>query len=574
MKKLWSKITNRHLFVAGLLVVLLSEIPWLILGENAVVPYHDQLDGEIIAYIYQAKYLFSGQGIIPEFLNGASKTALIPPAPLAVLLFRICSPFAALMLLQALGQAVGYMGMFWLSGKITDKGGISLVAALLYAFLPFLPVYGLSQYGMPLLLLCMYQLYRGERVKGSLLYVILYASLSSLVLCGFAWLGVWACAVLILGIRRKLGEHKGFLAGFALLLAVYVAENLALLGQMLGIGTESVSHKSEYVLSGGGFWSAFWNYLKYNGDHSADQHLWILCLTVATALLVFLFWKKCEPGVRRCWRWMLGGLGVICALCLLAAFWNCSWSVGIRARMGAAGAFQLGRVLWLAPMLWLLEAVFCLEILVSGRPLRKWAGYGCALVFLGGVAFATLKSSLVKPCLQQLLNPEYDAISYSDYLALGVLDQVEAFIAQEEGLEKSEYKVASLGIDPAAALYHGFYCVDGYSNNYDVEYKHAFRKVIAPELEKSDYLKEYYDDWGNRCYLFSAECPGYYTIEKGGFFFSDLEIDTDELKDMGCSYILSAAYVANAEEENLTLLGGEGFETAGSYYRIFVYRIQ
>lgn len=171
------------------------------------------------------------------------------------------------------------------------------------------------------------------------------------------------------------------------------------------------------------------------------------------------------------------------------------------------------------------------------------------------------------------MKPNYDEISYEDYLAIGIMDQVAVFLEEEEGLQKGDYRVASLGIDPAAALYHGFYSVDGYSNNYDLEYKHAFRRVIAPELEKSEYLQNYYDDWGNRCYLFSAECPGYYTVKKNGFFYSDLSIDTEALKALGCDYILSAARVADAEEKSLMLMNEEGFETPDSYYRIFVYKI-
>ena len=87
MRKKINLFLNRYIFFIGFCVVLLSMLPYIILGEHAIVPYHDQLDGELLAYIYQAKYLFSGDNIIPEFLGGAAKTALVPPAPLAVFLF-------------------------------------------------------------------------------------------------------------------------------------------------------------------------------------------------------------------------------------------------------------------------------------------------------------------------------------------------------------------------------------------------------------------------------------------------------------------------------------------------------
>lgn len=588
-----SKITNRMFLMAGLLLVLLSQIPYLVLGQGAAVPYHDQLDGELIAYIYQAKYLFTGQNIIPEFMQGASKTALCPPAPLAVLLFKMLPPFAAYLVMQTLGQLTAFAGMFSLMYKLlsyckTRSGSredeavgdrtmgakwIPFVTALFYAYLPFLPVYGLSQYGMPLLLLCIWRLYEGKKEKISMLYVAVYAAMSSLVLCGFAWLAIWAAALLILCVRRRLKEHRAFGAGFLAMLGVYVIENYALIGQMLGIGNAAVSHKSEYVLTGGAFLNTFWNYLGYNDAHSTDNHLWILFLALVLLVCIFICKKKCSARMRCAAGVACINLGLIVSLCLAAALWECAAGVSVREHLGAMGAFRLSRVIWLAPMLWQIELGFCVEILWNAKAWRRWTGYGISVAFLGMMAVLTLKNALVKPCLQQILQPDYDVISYEDYLAIGVMEQVEAFLAEEEGMQKEEYRVASLGIDPAAALYHGFYCVDGYSNNYDLAYKQAFRRVIAPELERSEYLRDYYDGWGNRCYLFSAECPGYYTVEKDGFFYSDLQIDTKALKEMGCDYLLSAAWVADAEKKNLKLLNEEGIETPGSYYRIFIYRI-
>lgn len=86
-------------------------------------------------------------------------------------------------------------------------------------------------------------------------------------------------------------------------------------------------------------------------------------------------------------------------------------------------------------------------------------------------------------------------MSFRDYYAVGVLEQVQQYIRDNLGEEPENYRVVSLGIDPAAALYHGFYCLDGYSNNYDLAYKHRFREIIAPELDKSEYLTEQFDGW-------------------------------------------------------------------------------
>ena len=52
----------------GLLGILVIMAPYFLLGQDSVVTYHDQLDGELIAYILQARHLFRGN-ILPEFMN-------------------------------------------------------------------------------------------------------------------------------------------------------------------------------------------------------------------------------------------------------------------------------------------------------------------------------------------------------------------------------------------------------------------------------------------------------------------------------------------------------------------------
>lgn len=85
-----------------------------------------------------------------------------------------------------------------------------------------------------------------------------------------------------------------------------------------------------------------------------------------------------------------------------------------------------------------------------------------------------LLQSNLKPNLQKTVNREYGAMSFRDYYAIDVLDQVQEYLYDNFGGRPEDYRVVSLGIDPAAALYHGFYCLDGYSNNYSLEYKTPF----------------------------------------------------------------------------------------------------
>lgn len=608
---------NDIIFFIGLFAVLFMGVPYLILGQDAIVTYHDQLDGELIAYLLQAKHLFQGD-ILPEFMNGAYKTALIPPAPAFVLLFLAGDGYAGLVCMQLLGSFCGYIGMYLLIEETAHKAELAIAhktvwsfvavaVAVIYAYLPFLPVYGLAQYGLPLLLWCLLQARSGKHVKFAYFYGAVYALTSSLVLVGFGVLGVLAvwligCAVKQhrnkkSGVADVVGKaHPGHMLGiWSTMLLLYVMENASLLKQTLGIGEQGgeLSHKAEYVLASSDFWDGLVQGFTKGGQHSIDYHefflaavLFVLVLGLVSRLLKNGRAQENEKlqdhsGWNSTLLTVLGvSVGCNFAFAGIAALWDSSWGIAIRSHMSALGAFQLNRLLWLAPCLWYLS-LGCTVLLVLEFAYRKKATKrlvsGICFLLMAGVMCVTggkvLLESNLKPNIQKLLNPEYSMFSFSDYYAIGVLEQVEEFIYETTGEEQEEYRVVSLGIDSAAALYHGFYCLDGYSNNYSLDYKHAFRSIIAPELAKNEYLTENFDNWGNRCYLFSAECPGYYTVEKNGFFYQDFSIDTEALKAMGGKYLFSAAYIQNGDEIGLKLLRETPFETEDSYYRIFLYEI-
>lgn len=584
-------------FWMGLAAVGFLLLPFLILGEDAIVVYHDQLDGEMLAYLFAARYPLADT--YQQFMGGMSVTALTVPAPLCTLLFVFFSPFTAYVLMQLGGSLIGYLGIWLLGQEMKASSFISMAVGVLFAYLPLLPVYGLSQYGVPLLIWSFYQLWCGRKRGAAILYPLVYAMASSLVLVGFAVLVFGAVIpvadfVYTFLVRKKSGEipkkekRLSLVLVWLGMLLIYVTENLRLLRQMLGLASEAVvSHKTEYLLAAedpvGGFLQNLW----FGGQHSEAYQKYILVAAAVTAVMFFVsFCSKSlsvDQVIIRRVKLAFSLFGGNVLLAGVAALWNSNAGVVLRSQLSALGGFQLDRVLWLAPAVWYLLLLCILQIWweilkkwCKKNSLKKWI-YGaagmsvCCCLLLTGVT--VLKESCLKPNVQKLLRSDYQALSYRDYYAEEVMGQVQDYLWEQTGQQPEEYRVVSLGIDPAAAYYAGFSCLDGYSNNYSLDYKHAFRQVIAPELQKSEYLTQYYDDWGNRCYLISAECPGYYTIEKGGFFFQQYELNAEALKAMGGRYLLSAAYILNAEEQGLKLLREEPFETIESYYRIFLYEV-
>jgi hypothetical protein len=146
-------------------------------------------------------------------------------------------------------------------------------------------------------------------------------------------------------------------------------------------------------------------------------------------------------------------------------------------------------------------------------------------------------------------------------------------IAEFIGRPQSEYRVASLGIHPAIALYNGFYTLDAYLQNYPLTYKHEFRRIIRGELDKSPSLRDYYDNWGSRVYLYSARLhsAGYSAHRAGNSVeLEKLSIDLNAFRAMGGEFILSAVRLGQGAHPGLELM--RVFPDASSAWDIYLYR--
>lgn len=214
-KKLWEYLERMPWFWLGFTAVLVLALPYFVLGSRCYVQITDQLDGEVLNYIYRAKYLLSEGNVIPEFMCGQRKSAMTPPAPVGVLFYRFLSPFSAFAAMHILAAGIGYTGMYLLARMLSGSSLIACVTGGIFVCLPFYPVYGLSILGQPLLFWAVLNCCRSEcliRKKWKYyLCILLYAASASLALSGFAcvalllgaWL--WCCVRKYKRICRELG---------------------------------------------------------------------------------------------------------------------------------------------------------------------------------------------------------------------------------------------------------------------------------------------------------------------------------------------------------------------------------
>lgn len=573
---------GKILFALGWIIVMTAALPYLILKGNMVVPFQDQLDGEVLCYMLHAKYLFTGTDVYPELMNGISANGLFPPAPLAVLLYKIMSPPAAFVCNQIFCMLTAYTGMYLCLKKAVKNSLIAVFCGILFAYLPLLSVYGLCQYGQPILFYAFYLLYKGKHKRISLGMIILYGFMSSLVLVGYAVLGIGALFLLWLVWKRRLRAHKWVLIGWLSLLVCYLVTNYQLILQVFGIGSQQISHKEMIVRYGQDFAQSFYTVFVKGTLHTPTHQQWIAAAAILVFVLGVCLYGKGKRRMRLAVRLLGAGLcfNLVCAL--FYAFYQSGFVAEIRNSAGGIiKEFQVDRVFWLTVSVWyfLLGIVMYLlwEWFRSGVKNRRRicaAAGGVGLSALVCVSAATVfyYSDFNKNLHRVRLGESYEQITWNDFYAPDVFAQIDAFI----GRDKSSYRTLSFGIYPAAPLYNGFYCLDGYSNNYDLSYMYAFREIIQGELEKDENLRKYYDEWGCRCYVLCAQTGiNHYLLPKNtdGSVWGEetLALDTEAAKGLGAQYLFSAVRIPNAEELGMTLLRDEPFETPDSYYAVYLY---
>ena len=131
--------------------------------------------------------------------------------------------------------------------------------------------------------------------------------------------------------------------------------------------------------------------------------------------------------------------------------------------------------------------------------------------------------------------------TFDKYYKFGIYSSIKSIVKQD--------RLMSIGIDPMIAVMNDIKVIDGYHTIYPMDYKKKFRKIIAAELEANNRLKDYYENFGNRVYVF-------YNDSK------NLLINFEEAKKIGASYVLSSFVIKS-----------ESLKLVKKFENVFLYKI-
>lgn len=558
-------------FALGILAVVVSFFPFYLLGVDSYINPRDQLDGEVLVYILRAQNFFAP--VIEQFMNGMPATSLTPPSMGTLVLYMFMEPFSAYLANYVLMAVIAFCSMYVLLDRLLDNKWLAWIIGLMYSQLPFFSVYGLSVMGQPLLLYACVCIWQGEKPWKAFALTAFFGCFTSLVLVGYADLFLMLCMALVMQIRKHPATKYAWMQ-LAILFVILLLPNISLLGNILA-PSDLVSHKTEMAISSSPLVTTFIDAFVNDQPHANALHSrivpWLLAASAA-GLLLYNHWT--DDQKHKIW-WLWGMLGAAVAIAGIYALWG--WEPIVKLRRALGGiftSFQADRFYWLSPCVWFVALGFLVWFLLQFAKhsvVQKISAWTLAVVLLGVMAVTVYRGSNFRTNFDILRNPTNPATveAWDSLYSPELFEEIEEYI----GLPQESYKVASVGLYPSVPLYNGFYCIDGYSNNYDVEYKHAFRKIISKELEKSNDIQWYFDAWGNRCYVFSAELGKNYVFTKDeDRTIENLELSHDALKELDCDYIFSGVEIGNPEDSGLEYLAS--FEHEDSPYRISVYSVK
>ena len=566
------------------LVVLAAWSPYVFRGQDVHVKIFDNMD----CHVPQTKVLAeSGKAFsldthtkLDNFINGLPLSGVDSGYNLMTWLFMLLPPFWAFAINDLLVKLFAFFGMALLLKRYVIpkdneyRGWLIYGPALSFSLLPFYPAGGISVAGIPLLFYAFLNI--KDENWGWMDYgiIVFFPFYSKLALAGF-FIAVMLFLVFIWdGIKQK-RINVSYLLGLILLTAFYCFTHYHLVRSF--IAPDFVTFREEIRAMGTGTSEAFWetahNFIFDRTNEVSAQGLFVLG-AAALALLLGVFRKIGKESK------MAAGLVLVCLVTAVMwgfKYWNAI--IPLREKFQLLNAFDFSRFFWLNPFFWYLA--FALSLLAISK--LKW-GKVIASVFIVGQVLFMLGNYNWEYRSTLGLKTSYagSALTYSLTYKQFVSEELYGEIAKYIGKPKKDYRVVSLGIHPGIAQYNGFYTLDIYTDIYPLEYKHKFEKIIERELAKSAELRRGFSGNAKRCFLMVSEIHGNKALR--GLCFTrgltkddqrikirHLDLNTDALKALGGSYILSGVEIENYSQTGLAY--ERSFKRDDSPWKIYLYSV-
>lgn len=556
------RLHKKNLFIIyGVLIVTLYMIPYVLFGEESYITIHDFLDltvGHLKAIIDNNSFFKTNDTI--QIMNGIQR-GLIPFTSMfeiKSLLFFIFKPYTAILINTFLIKILAFIGVYLLSyDYIIDcpkKERLSFLLGIIFFTIPFYIDYGLSSSGIPLLIYAVLNLKNGIKIISSLVLIILFGLYSSFVLSGlFVCISYLLFIVILLYKKNYNGLYFLFLGLFILSL-VYTITNYNLITSFFYQNAETTNRLER--ISNQSLSDTLKNflYITIQSQYHVGNFFTGLILIVFLIIARFEVVRK-DIKYRFVWFSILYVLGFTLLLSLITLF--------LSDKINVLKQFQFNRFYFLYPGICIIALGYVTNFLF-----KKKSFFKIALLSLSIILFSFISNQEYIYFVKKTFNFKTENPNFKQFYDTTLFSQI-----KNENPDINNSKIICLGIFPSVLEYNGFETLDSYLSQYSLKYKHDFRKIMEDELSKDDDIRQYFDNWGNRCYIFSSELGKNYLFGKSSNKnVIDLSLNAEAAKYMKCRYIVSAVDINNHKEIGLEFVST--YTRSDSFWSIKLYRFK
>ncbi|WP_345986115.1 DUF6044 family protein [Sulfurimonas sp. HSL-1656] len=590
----------------GIALLMFYLSPLVLYGEHLLYLVFDNLDSNVVWFkvLAESGMLFAGSdAIVPNMMGGLPRGSYGSEYNVLQWLYYFFKPINAYVINEILMHVVAYFSMYLFLDRIVFRSEYSgrypfiVFGALYYAVLPFWPSGGLS---VPLMPLVVYALLKIRAAEGEWWHWILLALLplySSFILV-YMFFIIAAALLLVIDTVRTRSLNRAFFFALFMMGSLFLLVEYRLV-YMTFFDTGFVSHRTEFeMLIKESLLSSYRaSHLEFlNGNpHAKGLHLTYIVPTMLLAMLLafsrrkFSMWESlfiwavfgvtfavdiwsvvmtqkytmplllCFAMVAWYFQKKARLLPLLLLVQILLSYWFGYWFYegldSLKTFVPSLEMLNMSRFFFFQPMIWALIAAVALKIIY-----RRLELTGLFVILLFALQLHVAKTHAYFGIAEQ----EHH-MTYENYYAEEMFDEIRKFI----GKDQKEYRVVSLGIEPAPALFNGFYTLDGYSVNYPLEYKKEFRKIIEKHLDQHAANRQMYDEWGSKVYMFAWGCN--YIIYDHTVKLDNLDFNTTQMYNMGARYILSGHEIITPEKLGLSFM--RKFTGEHSYWDIYLYEI-
>jgi len=588
-------------FFASLFVLFIYLFPLITIGENLFVPPFDFLDITFCMskILYESKMVFaSNNTIIPNMMGGLPRFVYGSEFNYFPWLFSIFTPYQVYAINEILMHISAFLSMLLLLKLlIVPKQDSTLLAiiyisSLLFSLLPFFPGMGLS---LPLLPLTWYLFLVIKNHTDTIWhwiilslipfftnFVLVYLFVLILYAGWFLYCSVttkhinkkWLYSILLMGLLYFLIDYRLIVSMFiensfvshriefirryiSLSDAYQGAVNLFVLGQshtitlqkayivpsvVFALSLTFLKHKITKIHSLISILFFMLFFVFYDFTHTTiDNFLLPLCFTLA---IFGLLKNKEEKNFYQ-------SLLFISIFSIWYGLWYYKGIKIIIDEISILKIFDFSRFALLNSAIW--YVLLALSFVIYSKRLY----YSRLLIF----AISLLQLSILWQ--NKTFYPNAFGLNFKNYYDINIFQEIDRTISKP----KNTYRVGSIGIPPAIALYNGFYTVDGYAPNYPLSYKYKFRDIIKENFKTNKNSQRFFEHWGSQCYIIAGD-KNYKTYLQNTPIHS-FKFNIRAFHALGGRYLFSGYKITNADAEGIKLV--KKFHTKESFWNIWLY---